>query len=123
MEIAELVRITSIPDVSQLSTTYVPMSKGMISVSSHHFIFSSSTPGMDIEVNSWICSYSTQMLLANIEDREIKASPRGTVFILGCRDFRRLCFMIPNEEHATALLATLEALTIPRMPRGSFLIS
>lgn len=56
------------------------------------------------------------MLLANIEERETKASPRGTVFILRCRDFRRLCFMIPTEEHAVGLQATFDALTIPRKP-------
>ena len=55
------------------------------------------------------------MLLANIEDRDTRALPgRGTMVSLRCRDLRRVNFSIPNEDHVTAFLSTIDALSIPR---------
>lgn len=51
MELTELVRITRVPNVGLLASDFVLVTEGVISLSSHHFIFSSTkTAGLDMEV-------------------------------------------------------------------------
>jgi hypothetical protein len=54
------------------------------------------------------------MLMSNIDERDVRVMPgRGTVIAIRCRDFRRYTFLISTEEHAAALLGTIDSLSVP----------